>query len=158
MIHDHLSYTQFSTTLTDTTDVAAGSTHREAAARFGVSAASVSRWRALERRQGDARPGPLGGDRRSGRIEAHGEAILALIDGEPDMTLHEMRKALAARGLQFGIGTLWRFFRRHGVSLKKRPPAHTAGAPAPALPGPASSVRARRLIVRRTRTPARLSL
>jgi len=102
-------------------DVSAGSTHREAAARFGVSAASVSRWRALERRQGDARPGPLGGDRRSGRIEAHAEAILALIEGEPDMTLHELRKALAARGLQFGIGTLWRFLRRHGVTLKKRP-------------------------------------
>ena len=31
---------------------------------------SVSRWRALEREQGDARPKALGGDRRSGRIEA----------------------------------------------------------------------------------------
>jgi len=29
--------------------VAAGATHRKAAARFGVSAASVSRWRKLER-------------------------------------------------------------------------------------------------------------
>lgn len=38
--------------------VADGASHREAAARFGVSAASVSRWRSLERRQGDARPGP----------------------------------------------------------------------------------------------------
>ena len=43
--------------------VAAGATHREAAARFGVSAASVSRWRKLEREKGDVRPGPLGGDR-----------------------------------------------------------------------------------------------
>jgi len=32
--------------------VAAGASHREAAARFGVSAASVSRWRTLEREQG----------------------------------------------------------------------------------------------------------
>jgi transposase len=40
--------------------VAAGASHREVAARFGVSAASVSRWRSLERRQGDVRPGPLG--------------------------------------------------------------------------------------------------
>jgi transposase len=37
---------------------------RAAAVRFGVSAASAIRWRALVRRQGDARPGPLGGDRR----------------------------------------------------------------------------------------------
>jgi transposase len=39
---------------------------RAAAARFGVSAASAIRWRQLTRKQGDARPGPLGGDRRSG--------------------------------------------------------------------------------------------
>ena len=95
--------------------------HRAAAARFKVSAASISRWRALERQSGHLRPGPLGGDRRSGRIEAHAEAILALVEAEPDMTLHELRVALAARGLTFGIGTLWRFFRRHGVTLKKRP-------------------------------------
>lgn len=50
--------------------VAAGATHREAAVRFGVSAASVSRWRRRERAKGDVAPGPLGGDRRSGRIEA----------------------------------------------------------------------------------------
>ena len=37
--------------------VAAGATHREAAERFGVSAASVSRWRNLQLRQGDVRPG-----------------------------------------------------------------------------------------------------
>ena len=55
--------------------VAAGATHREAAERFGVSAASVSRWRKREREQGDPRPKALGGDRRSGRIEAHRDAV-----------------------------------------------------------------------------------
>ena len=49
-----------------------GASHRAAAQQFGVSAASVSRWRSRTRRQGDARPGPLGGDRRTGRVEAHG--------------------------------------------------------------------------------------
>ena len=53
--------------------VSAGATHREAADRFGVSAASVSRWRKLEREQGDPRPGRLGGDRRSLR---HDPALL----------------------------------------------------------------------------------
>ncbi len=106
--------------------VAEGASHRQAGQRFGVSAASVSRWPALERRQGHVKPGPLGGDRRSGRIEAHAEAILGLIEGEPDMTLHELQAALAARGLRFGIGTLWRFFRRHGVTLKKRPGTPTS--------------------------------
>ena len=40
--------------------VAQGASHREAAARFGASAASVSRWRRLEREQGALRPAPLG--------------------------------------------------------------------------------------------------
>jgi len=39
--------------------VSAGATHREAAERFGVSAASVSRWRNLQLRQSEVRPGPL---------------------------------------------------------------------------------------------------
>ena len=59
--------------------VQAGATHRQAAERFGVSAASVSRWRAREREQGDARPKALGGYCRSKRIEACGEAVLAAL-------------------------------------------------------------------------------
>lgn len=100
--------------------VAEGASHREAAARFGVSAASVSRWRALVRRQGDARPGPLGGDRRSGRIESEAELILRLLRETPDATIEEMRAALADHGQRFGYGTLRRFFQRRGITRKKR--------------------------------------
>ena len=74
--------------------VAAGASHRTAAARFGVSAASVSRWRALARTRGDVRPGPLGGDRRSGRIEAQAPLILALLAETPDITVEELRAML----------------------------------------------------------------
>ena len=59
---------------------AQGATHRAAAVQFGVSAASISGWRRLERLRGDVWPGPLGGDRRSGRIEAQAEMILLLLD------------------------------------------------------------------------------
>ena len=85
------------------TAVASGASHRAAADRFGVSAASVSRWRTLEREQGDARPKALGGDRRSGRIEAHAERILSLLKETPDITIEELRRALGAHGLQFGL-------------------------------------------------------
>ena len=61
------------------TAVAEGASHRAAGERFGVSAASVSRWRMLARRQGDARPGPLGGDRRTARVEAQARTILGLV-------------------------------------------------------------------------------
>jgi transposase len=79
--------------------VAAGASHREAAERFGVSAASVSRWRNLERQQGDARPKALGGDRRSGRIEAHKETILSVLKATPDLAIEELRRRLAEKGL-----------------------------------------------------------
>ena len=58
------------------TAVARGLSHRQAGERFGVSAASVSRWRALERERGEARARSQGGDRRSGRFEAHKDTCL----------------------------------------------------------------------------------
>lgn len=102
--------------------VGQGATHREAAARFGVSAASVSRWRSLQREHGDARPGALGGDRRSGRIEAVASVVLDLLEQEHDATIEELRHALAERGHAFGYGTLRRFFKRHRITRKKRQP------------------------------------
>ena len=101
--------------------VSEGASHREAAARFGVSAASVSRWRTLERETGDIRPGPLGGDRRSARVEAQAELILALLAETPDITVEELRLALIERGHSFGYGTLRRFFARRRITRKKRP-------------------------------------
>ena len=100
--------------------VADGASHRTAAQRFGVSAASVSRWRALARTQGEPRPCPLGGDRRSARIEAQGGLIRDLLAATPDITTEELRAALAERGHAFGYGTLHRFFGRHGLTRKKR--------------------------------------
>lgn len=96
-----------------------GMSCRQAAARFGVSASSAIRWRALVRTRGDVRPGPLGGDRRSGRIEAHAELILDLLEQKPDITLAELRASLASAGIGVGIATLWRFFARRRITLKK---------------------------------------
>ena len=98
-----------------------GLSHRQAAERFRVSAASVSRWRALEREKGDPRPGPLGGDRRTHVIEAHATKILEVFDARRDMSLEELRAELAGRGLPFGYGTLWRFFNRRVWTRKKSP-------------------------------------
>ena len=85
-----------------------------------MSASSAIRWRAREREQGDARPKALGGDRRSGRIEAHAGPIMALVEETPDMTLMEIRAALAEQGVGVGLATLWRFFDRRRITLKKR--------------------------------------
>ena len=100
--------------------IAEGLSCRQAAARFGVSVSSAIRWRALERTHGHARPKALGGDRRSRRIEAHAPLILALLNEKPEIALEELRAALADRGISIGYGTLWRFFRRHRITRKKR--------------------------------------
>jgi transposase len=92
--------------------VGQGATHREAAARFGLSAASVSRWRALQEVQGDVRPGPLGGDRRSSESEKQAQLILELLDQMRDATIEELRRALGAQGHRFGYAALRSVIRR----------------------------------------------
>lgn len=100
--------------------VSAGATHREAALRFGVSAASVSRWRNLQLRQGDLRPGPLGGDRNSRKTEAHGKQIMDWLTEHQDGTLVELRDALVQQGITISQSALHRFLVRHGHTRKKR--------------------------------------
>ena len=102
--------------------VEAGATHREAGERFGVSPASVSRWRERKREEGEPRPKALGGDRRSRRIEAHHDAVLEALGPARDATIEEVRHALARQGLSFGFGTIQRFFARHAITRKKRQP------------------------------------
>jgi transposase len=63
----------------------------------------------------------MGGDHRSGRVEAHSDMILGMIEETPDMTIEELRQALAKKGLIVGYGTIRRFFARHAITRKKRP-------------------------------------
>lgn len=94
---------------------------RQAAERFGVSPSSVIRWAALRRAGGDARPRVSGGDRLSHRTEAHAALIHAALAEVPDITLSEIKQKLAGQGAQVSIAALWRFFRRHKITRKKRP-------------------------------------
>jgi transposase len=101
--------------------VAGGASCRQAAARFGVSASSAIRWHARLRLVGDASPKPQGGDRRSARIEAHAGTILGALESKPDITLADLRDALAGQGIGVSVAGLWRFFQRRRITLKKRP-------------------------------------
>ena len=101
-------------------EVEKGSSRRAAAARFGVSVSSAIRWVQAFRKTGSPEAKPQGGDRRSKRIEAHRVFIMKTITNRKDVTLVELQDLLAKRGAHFGIGTLWRFFARHGITVKKR--------------------------------------
>ena len=71
---------------------------------------------------------PMGGDHRS-RLTGHREAILTLVAHRSDLTLAEIRAELAARhGITVGQTTIWRFFERHRITVKKKPARHRAGA------------------------------
>ena len=99
-----------------------GGMSRNAAARqFGVSIASAVRWMDEYLRSARTAPKPRGGDRRSGRIEAQADFLMDAIEAVPDITLAELRERLIEeRGETFAISTIHGFFRRHGVSYKKR--------------------------------------
>jgi transposase len=99
--------------------ISEGMSRRQAAARFGVSAASAIRWQTLAQRVGAPTPKPQGGDRRSHRIEAHSARILDLVEKTPDITLSEIRARLAEHGVEVSITALWRFFERRQITLKK---------------------------------------
>jgi transposase len=98
-----------------------GMSCRGAAERFGISAASAIRWRQRAVEHGRAVAKPRGGDRHSGKIEAHGNFIRKLITEQGDMTLVELQARLIECGTSVGISTLHRFFVRHGITRKKRP-------------------------------------
>jgi transposase len=100
--------------------IAKGTSCRRAAARFGVSASSAIRWAARVRSGGALAPMKQGGDRRSQRIEAEAAFLLGAVAEQADMTLAELKGKLKERGKSVGIGTLWRFFKRHRITLKKR--------------------------------------
>jgi len=100
--------------------VSEGLSCRQAALRFEVSASSAIRWVAQLTTQGSFAPRPQGGDQRSGRIEAEADFILSRVAETPDITLAELQTLLCARGVDVGIGTLWRFFDRRHISFKKK--------------------------------------
>ncbi|UPT84464.1 IS630 family transposase (plasmid) [Bradyrhizobium barranii subsp. apii] len=102
-----------------------GMSCRQAAERFGVSAASAIRWRARLKKVGDIVPKRQGGDRKSQRIEAHSQLILEAVTARPDITLAELRELLKRHGISTGIASLWRFFQRRKITLKKKT-AHAA--------------------------------
>ena len=92
-----------------------------AAARFGVAVSTAVRW--LRAWHDHSRPAALrvGGDKRSHRIEAFGDVILAAIEAQKDVTLAELADLLHQDyGVSFAISSIWRFLDRHDVTSKKK--------------------------------------
>ena len=54
------------------------------------------------------------------RIEAHADLILDAVARKSDITLAELRGLLSEKGVHVAVSTLWRFFDRRRITLKKR--------------------------------------
>jgi len=97
-----------------------GMSRNAAAKRFGVSIASAVRWLQRFGATGEISPTPTGGDRRSGRIEAHSDYLLGFVRRQPDMTLLEIQERLIVNcGERFSSSAIWCFFDLHGITFKK---------------------------------------
>ncbi len=96
-----------------------GGMSRRSAAK-GVAASTAIKWVDQWRQRGDVRPRPQGGDRRSHRLEAYAEEVLALVTETPDITLAEIAACLEeVHGLRVAPSTVWRLLDRHGMTFKK---------------------------------------
>ena len=101
--------------------IAGGMSRRQAAARFDIGPATAVRWAKRVETSGSVAPSKMGGDRRSRRIEAHAEFILAQLEEQPDLTILELREKIRERhGVGFGHATVWRFLARHKITRKKK--------------------------------------
>ena len=98
-----------------------GLSRRAAAVRYGVAPSTAIRWDNERRTTGSFAPKPQGGDTRSRKIENNAAVIHAALEETPDMTLAELCRHLSERGVAASTSSLWRFFRRHGITRKKRP-------------------------------------
>src|ERR1700734_1603606 len=100
--------------------VRGGMSRRAAAARFGVSESSAIKWVQRFERSGSRAASKMGGYLRP-RLEPHREFLEALRAEKSDITLKALcDRLLAERGVRADTAMMSRFFRRIGVTLKKR--------------------------------------
>ncbi len=106
--------------------VSDGQSARAAAGVFRVSPSTAIKWVQHWRRTGrvpEARPR----GRYRWRLDAHRDWLFALVASEPDLTLAEIQARLREkRGATSCINSLWRFFERHRLVVKKKPAGRRA--------------------------------
>jgi len=106
-----------------------GGMSRNAAARhFSVGVSSAIRWMQQWRQRGDVRPGSARGTIRS-PLKDHRSWLLELARAEPDLVLSEIQERLREqRGFRTSLSSIWRFFERENISVKKNPVRHRAAS------------------------------
>ena len=96
-----------------------GSTIRQAARRFAVSASAAIKLMRRFRQTGSTAPAQIGGHRRP-LLEPHAELIRTLVALQPRITLTEIQAALAEHGIEVkALSTISLMLGQLGLSHKK---------------------------------------
>ena len=98
-------------------EVEAGASRREAAECVEVSASSAIKWIQRLNETGSIAAKPSGGS--ISPLEGHAAVLLGLIAEQPDLTLDEI--VAVKRRIAGSRSAVWRFFKRHNISVKKKP-------------------------------------
>src|SRR5215216_2578673 len=106
--------------------VEGGSTIRQAARRFAVSASAAIKLMQRVRQTGSLAPAQIGGYRRP-LLEKHADELRAIVSSKPGITLKEMRDALHARDIAVkALSTIADMLHRLGLLHKKEPESRRA--------------------------------
>lgn len=97
--------------------VESGASRREAAEHYEVSASTAVIWMKCFRETGRCAAKLRGGS--TSPLEEHAEFLLALIDGQPDLTLDEVICTMRRHKIAGSRTAVWRFFQRHKITFKK---------------------------------------
>ena len=108
------------------TAVEGGTSRREAAERFEVSASAAIKWVQRWTATGSAAAQPQGGSRSP--LEEHATWLLDLIAAQPDLTLDEVVAAMGKQRIAGSRTAVWRFFERHAIRFKKNSARQRASA------------------------------
>ena len=97
-----------------------GLSGRAAAFRLKVSPATGARWARQVKTRGHAAPAPQGRPRDTGKLAPHRSFFEELVTQDPDITLFELRDALAnAEGVQVHHSSIADLLARLGFTYKK---------------------------------------
>ena len=105
-----------------------GESRRDVARILGLAPSTAIRWFKRWTTTGSVAAKPGTGHSRS-PLEEHKQWLLDLVAAEVDLTLEEIRDRLRAQKKQkAGVGSIWRFYDRHGITFKKNSARRRAGS------------------------------
>jgi len=95
-----------------------GISRNAAAKKYDVSPSTAIKIVALWQSTGSWEPKKFGGHKKH-KLAPHAEEVQKLIEEKPDMTLEEIKAALAAKKINVGLTAIFRFLEVLGLNYKK---------------------------------------